>query len=304
MNYWIFTVTGHKIGNETLPAEEIFNQRMIDHFWGIGEKTPNRKHLNKGDKVVFYLGFPTKVFAGSATLASSCFKLDESQEKEYSHSKQFYTTEYGVLLQDATSWPNSVSVETLIPKLELIENKEYWGSYFQGGVRQLTEQDFKTITGEIKPSLVERLVTSKDIESQTEFALEDHLEEFIYQNWSNIDWGSRLELYRTDQQEGRQFPAGIWSIDFLAIDKDTNDLVVVELKRGKTSDSTVGQLLRYINWVMENVAQKGQKVRGIIIARDVDEALTYAVKNLDYVEIKKYKVDFQLLSFKEENKMT
>ncbi|MFQ5891789.1 MAG: PDDEXK nuclease domain-containing protein, partial [Candidatus Methanofastidiosia archaeon] len=99
------------------------------------------------------------------------------------------------------------------------------------------------------------------------------------------------------EQDGRQFPAGTWSIDFLAIDKDKNDLVVIELKRGKTSDSTVGQLLRYINWVKKNVAEKGQNVRGIIIAKDVDEALNYAIKNLEYVEIKTYKVDFQLLSF-------
>jgi len=142
------------------------------------------------------------------------------------------------------------------------------------------------------------MVTSKDIESQTEFALETHLEEFIYQNWSNINWGSGIEHYKIDEQDGRQFPAGTWSIDFLAIDKDKNDLVVIELKRGKTSDSTVGQLLRYINWVKENIAEKGQNGRGIIIARDVDKALNYAAKNLEYVEIKTYKVDFQLLSFK------
>lgn len=190
------------------------------------------------------------------------------------------------------------NVEELVPKLNFIENKEFWFSYFQGGVRQITEEDFKTIIGQRETSLVEQIVTSKDIESQTEFALETHLEEFIYQNWSNINWGSRIELYKTDEQDGRQFPAGPWSIDFLAIDKDKNDLVVIELKRGKTSDSTVGQLLRYINWVKENVAEKGQNVKGIIIARDVDEALNYAVKNLEYVEVKTYKVDFQLLSFK------
>lgn len=59
----------------------------------------------------------------------------------------------------------------------------------------------------------------------------------------------------------------------------------------------MGQLLRYINWVKENIAGKDQGVRGIIIARDVDEALNYAIKNLEYVEVKTYKVDFRLLSF-------
>ena len=296
MNYWIFTVVAQKSDGEDFTAEEIFTLRMKDSFWGLGEKTPNRKNLNKGDKIIFYIGAPKKVFAGNITLASSCFILNESQKIKYGHGRQI--TDYGVLLEEIEIWDNPKSVEELVPKLKFIENKEFWFSYFQGGIRQITEEDFKIIMSERRPTLVEQIFTSEDIESQSEFALETHLEEFIYQNWENINFGSRIELYKTDEQDGRQFPAGTWSIDFLALDKDNNDLAVLELKRGKTSDSTVGQLLRYINWVKENVAEEGQNVRGIIIARDVDDSLNYAVKNLEYVEVKTYKVNFQLIPFK------
>jgi len=120
------------------------------------------------------------------------------------------------------------------------------------------------------------------------------LEEFIYRNWSNIDWGSALELYQTDKHGGRRFPAGAWTIDFLARDRDTNDLVIIQLKRGDTSDSAVGQLLRYASWVREKVAAESQNVRGIIIAKKADAALEYAVKNLAFVEVKTYEVDFHL----------
>ena len=298
MNYWIFTVTEHKEDGKTLAAEEIFERRMKDGFWGLGEKTPNRRHLTQGDKVVWYIGLPRKVFAAVASLASPSFELNDAQKKEFGHGKKFYTSDYGVLLEDIDIWQKLRSVEELVPQLGFIENKQFWFSYFQGGVRQVTEEDFRTIIGEREVSLVEQIAASKDIESQAEFALETHLEEFIYQNWSSINWDSRLQIYKAEEQEGRQFPAGTWSIDFLAVDKDSNDLVVIELKRGKTSDSTVGQLLRYISWVKENVAEPGQNVRGIIIAKDVDEALDYAVKNLGYVEVKKYQVDFKLLTSK------
>lgn len=298
MNYWIFTVTEQKDEKTWVPARGIFNLRMEDRFWGLAEKTPNRKNLSKGDKVVYYIGLPEKVFAGIAVLASPCLELSESQSGKYAHGKEFYTQDYGVLLEDIEKWEKPKSVEELVPQLKFIENKQFWGSYLQGGVRQLTEEDFKTIVGEREVSLIEQIKTTRDIESQSEFALETHLEEFIYLNWVNINWGSRLELYRTDEQNGRQFPAGTWSIDFLALDTDTNDLVVIELKRGKTSDSTVGQLLRYISWIKENVAESNQNVRGIIIAKEVDEALKYAIKNLDHIEVKEYSVDFQLRSFK------
>lgn len=296
MNYWIFTVTSQKVSGENYPAEEIFSQRMRDHFWGIGIKTPNRKNLTKKDKVVYYIGLPHKVFGGIATLASSCFKLNDHQKKEYGHGKQLSTTDYGVFLEEIDIWGEPKPVEDIVPHLTFIENKEYWFTYFQGGVRQITEEDYKTIISKRETSLVEKIITSKDLESQSEFALETHLEEFLHKNWEHIEWGSSIELFKTEELDGRQFPAGTWSIDFLAIDKDSNDLVLIELKRGKTSDATVGQILRYISWIKENEAEIGQNVRGIIIAKEVDEALKYAVMELDNVEVKTYVVDFQLHS--------
>ena len=69
---------------------------------------------------------------------------------------------------------------------------------------------------------------------------------------------------------------------------------MIELKRGQTSDATVGQVLRYINWVRENVATSGQNVRGIIVASEVDEALRYAARDLPNVSVKTYSVTFAL----------
>ena len=297
MNYWIFTVTGHKVDDETYTPEDIFQQRMNDRFWGLGEKTPNRRNVQKDDRVVFYVGSPVKAFAGTATLASPSFELSESEKTGFGHGQSFYTTQYGARLEEVDIWATRKSVEGLLPDLVFVENKEFWFAYFQGGVRQVTEGDFKAIIGEKEVSLVDQIAASRDIESQAEFALETHLEEFIYQNWDNIDWGRRLKLYETEEQDGRQFPAGLWSIDFLATDEEQDELVVVELKRGKTSDSSVGQILRYVSWVRENVAEAGQPVRGILLAHDVDEALKYAVKDLEGIEVKTYQVDFKLLPF-------
>ena len=293
MNYWIFIVKGQTWDSETHTGEEIFRQRMKDQFWGLGERTPNRANLREGDKVVFYIAVPKKVFGGTATLTSSGSELSDSEKKQYAHGTEFYENDYGVLLKEIDLWATPKAVtEELISRLEFIENKTFWGSYLQGGVRQITEGDFNTIMGQ--RTLVQQIVTTEDIESQTDFALETHLEEFIYQNWNKINWGSKLDLYMTNDQDGRQFPAGTWSIDFLAVDKSTKDLVVIELKRGKTSDATVGQIQTYINWVKENVAEASQNVRGIIIAKEVDDRLKYAVKNLGYIEVRAYKVNFQL----------
>jgi len=104
--------------------------------------------------------------------------------------------------------------------------------------------------------------------------------------------------YEVEDQNGRQFPAGTWSIDFLCTNKANGDFVVIELKRGKSSDSTVGQILRYIGWVEENIAKSHQKVRGIIITREADNVLRYAVKGLPNVDVLTYQVDFKLSTFR------
>jgi hypothetical protein len=291
---WVFVVTAQKIDGKPYSPNDILSLRFKDRFWGLGENTPNRKLLKKGDQVVFYLGIPIKSFTASAILASDAFQLDASQKRKYGHDLEYFTADYGVLLEDLRNWEASVAVDEVVSGLGFVKNKENWGAYFQGGIRQIPPEDFAVITQGRKASLIESMREERDIESESEFALEAHLEEFIDQNWAKINFGQKLVRFTTEEQSGRQYPAGQWSIDFLCTDADTGDLVVVELKRGRTSDTTVGQILRYIGWVQENIAEPGQHTRGIIIASGVDDALRLAVRNVPAVKVMTYKVDFHL----------
>lgn len=295
MDYWIFVVTDHK--TDGLTGDQIFQQRIADEFWGLGEKTPNRSSLRKGDKVVFYIGSQSKSFVGTAILGSDSYRLSKEEQDRVSHGREFYKAEFGVRLGQTHVWSGPRSIESVLPQLKFIKNKEFWGTYFQGGVRQILEEDFRTITSDSQVAVPLTQSSVEDLPSKSEFALEEHLEEFIDKNWDRIDFGTKLMRYKADEQNGRQFPAGPWSIDFLCTEVGTEDFVVLELKRGKTSDSAVGQVLRYMGWVKANLAKSGRRVKGIIIAREVDEALRYAVQDLKDVSVQTYKVDFSLSRF-------
>ncbi len=305
MNYWLFIVKQKKTDGGIFSADDVLKQRLTDKFWGLGERTPNRRHLQNGDRAVFYVVIPfSPTFAASATLASDSFNLTEGQKDKYGHGQEFYRTDYGVILDDIQYWETPRLVKDLIPSLKFIKNKESWGSHFQGGVRQLSEDDFRVITENRTGTAVQVSKTEDAIISEGQFALEAHLEEFIDKNWKHINFGMDIMKYEVDDQGGRQFPAGPWSIDFLCVDRANDDFVVMELKRGKSSDSTVGQVLRYMGWVEENLAKAGQQVRGIIIAQEVDDALRYAVKGLKNVSVLTYRVDFKLSPFKPDNALT
>lgn len=234
---------------------------------------------------------------GTATLATSSYKLDDERKAEVSHGREEYESDWGVDLEDVELWANPKPAKDLVPNLMFIQNKDYWGTYLQGGVRAITPEDFLVIAEGVRGDLAQQMARQTDLVSASEFALEQHLEEFIHANWRNIDFGRPLDLYEAEGQNGRQLPAGPpglnWSIDFLAVDRNSGELVVIELKRGKTSDAVAGQVLRYMGWIRDNLASAGQGVRGMVIAKGIDDALRYALSGQP-VEIKTYQVDFRL----------
>src|SRR5207244_10508269 len=93
-------------------------------------------------------------FAASATLASDSFALSDEQKGKYWHGK-VYETEYGVLLENVRPWETTRPVKNLVASLKFIENKENWFAYFQGGVRQFSEDDYRTIVESRKVVAIE-----------------------------------------------------------------------------------------------------------------------------------------------------
>ena len=295
MNYWIFVATYWPLPDgRSLDSREIIRTRAADKFWGLGEKTPNRKWLSKGDKIVWYAGGgDNQVFMGTATLFSASYELTSEQQEGVSHGREEFRSKFGVGLEDIELWPEPKPAKSLVPHLSFIQNKEFWGTYFQGGIRAITEEDFHRIVEGVSVDLGTEIGRQRDLESPSEFAMEQHLEEFIAANWNRIGFGAPLRLYQAEGQTGRQFPAGRWSIDFLAVDANNGDFIVIELKRGRSSDAVAGQVLAYMSWVRENICTEGQKVRGMVIAKEVDDRLRYALMGQP-VSIKTYEVNFQL----------
>ena len=128
---------------------------------------------------------------------------------------------------------------------------------------------------------------------QTEQTFEALLEEMILREGKAF--GRRLRMFESlEGLYGRQLAIpGIGRIDLLVEDLDTQELLVIELKRGKSTDEVVGQLCRYLGWVQANLAKNDQKVRGIICVHRSLEKLRLAVSAVSGVEIFEYTLNFQ-----------
>jgi endonuclease len=135
---------------------------------------------------------------------------------------------------------------------------------------------------------------SDDIQSpsgSSEFAYEADLRNYIAKNLMAIE--PSLMLYEEEGINGIEFPVGGRFIDILAID-GKGDFVVIELKVSRGYDRVVGQLLRYMAWVQAHMADNSQKVRGIIIARNVSQDLLLASSLIPGVQLFEYELSLRV----------
>lgn len=135
-----------------------------------------------------------------------------------------------------------------------------------------------------------------DIEDPVAFAMEKHLEAFLVANWNQTLLSKEFSIYEEDGEPvGQQYATDAGPIDVLAISKDKKRLLVVELKRGRVTDVVVGQVLRYMGFVKEQVAEEDQTVEGAIIALEDDQKMRWALLSVPSISFYRYEISFKLV---------
>ena len=148
------------------------------------------------------------------------------------------------------------------------------------------------IAGEYKSPIIS---TDSTVEDPSEFALEKHLEDFLVQNWKQTELGKDFDIFEEDGElVGQQYQSDTGPMDILAIKKDKSQLLVVELKKGRASDAVVGQVLRYMGYVKQELAEPNQIVKGVIIALEDDTRIRRALAMTPDISFYRYEVSFKL----------
>lgn len=280
MNYYVFQASDR--GRKT--AQEFFASLVKErNVWGFGQRTPYRVAIQPGDRVLFYLtGVGNQVFVGAAVLKSGAYEDTSGVSREWYDDSETLRID----LQDVVVFPEPRPRQGF-------QSLEWRPS--MGGASRISERDFMVVLG-AQADVAPREVAT---DGSMEFALERYLEDFMIENWGHIDFGEHLTLHKDeDGNSGQQYYTGdAGYIDILTRDA-SGGFVVIELKKGRKNDEVVGQVLRYIGWVRQNLATHGEAVRGLIIVRERDPRLEYAVSELaGRVVAKRYAIDFKLLPY-------
>jgi hypothetical protein len=127
---------------------------------------------------------------------------------------------------------------------------------------------------------------------ENEFAYENDLRNYLVRNLATIEKG--LRIYEAqDGRTGTEFfiPGTNRRIDILATDNQ-NRFVVIELKVSRGYERVVGQTLYYQSMVKTHFNQ--DKVRAIIIAREITPELKAATQFLSDFELFEYQLSLTL----------
>lgn len=138
--------------------------------------------------------------------------------------------------------------------------------------------------------------TDETVEDPSFFAMEKHLEDFLVLNWGQTELASEYSIYEEEgERVGQQYATDTGPIDILCISKDKKTLLVVELKKGRASDAVVGQILRYMGYVQEELAEPGQTVKGVIVALEDDQRIRRALSQVPNIDFYRYQISFKLM---------
>ena len=125
------------------------------------------------------------------------------------------------------------------------------------------------------------------LEEQKFEALEvQHYQSLLHRNMTRLF--PKLKYFDEEEQirkNGQYDTQTVGIMDMLCID-EYGDFLIIEIKRQGT-DKTIGQILRYMGWTMEELCKDGQKVKGLIVAERKDIQLEFALKVIPVVKFMK-----------------
>ncbi len=165
--------------------------------------------------------------------------------------------------------------------------------------KRLSEKDSQVFTND-KFSKLLYFVFPKEREQRIDVAGNEdafealevqHYQTLIHKNFDRLF--PKLKYFDPENQtNGHYDTQEIGIMDFLCVDEN-NNFVIIELKR-KATDQTLGQILRYMGWVKENLSKKN-KVLGLILADRFDIKMKYAINVVDNITLKQIRLDISII---------
>ena len=136
-------------------SEDNLQDTLKHNLIGLPERRRNLlKRVRLGDTVVFYVGKKRAGYGGPRASVSQFGPVAEVTGEEFFSEAPIWGSRGGDVfpsrLPISLVSEGRVNAADIIPHLSFVRDKGKWGLYFLTGVRELSEEDYKTLLAAIK----------------------------------------------------------------------------------------------------------------------------------------------------------
>ena len=297
------------LGQKSIHAAECFAGSFIGTDFGIDQDLSNKlpeewRAFNREFIPIYLATHPDKTKIGAGLACGALWTVskgikkgdivlcpDGSGQYRVGEVSGDYCYEPGKILfhRRPVHWLN-ISIDRAVMSEALRHSAGSIGTV--SNISRYAEEIEILIGGVSAPKLIS---TDETVEDPSAFALEEHLEDFLVENWAHTELGKEYDIYEEEGEKAQQYQTDTGPLDILAISKDKKRLLVVEPKKGRASDAVVGQTLRYMSFVQEMLAEKDQTVHGIIVALEDDQKIRRALAMVSNILFYRYQISFKLV---------
>ena len=144
-DHFLFVVSRLDYGTHILEPDYILESLADRSLWLLSGRSPHRKRMSQGDRIVFYLSGPKRRhFVVDAVIADSPRTLT-SEEAAFCQKIGLTDFPYALPIERIRVWGTPVPIAHLYDDLQFVRDKRYPGQYLRQGVVRLSEGDYTTI---------------------------------------------------------------------------------------------------------------------------------------------------------------
>ena len=145
MNYWLVITSPENFKHD--------RENLAFKFQGLPHRFRKQvQRMNVGDRVVYYV-MKIQKFGATATITGEYF---EDNQKLWIDDNETWPARRPSKPDIVLTDDELVDAKKLVPDLSFIANKDHWGTYFQGSIKTIPEEDFKLIESEMRKIIAER----------------------------------------------------------------------------------------------------------------------------------------------------
>jgi hypothetical protein len=141
---YLVVINDIRLASGLLSAHKIVEFLFQRGMWIFRAESPFVREFEPGKRLIFYIGGKTGAFVAECTIASGLLPMTDQVREEVQQIGLTWFTRF-VKISEPRYLSPPRQMRQLLPRLNFVANKKYFGTSLRVGMRRLSRNDVDTI---------------------------------------------------------------------------------------------------------------------------------------------------------------